>query len=78
MTGTSDLKAAESVARADLAESAAALQAAEMSGDPGAIETAAATVGRCLSELSARQADVVDAGWTRAVEAHAAEPEAGS
>jgi hypothetical protein len=71
-----DLEAAEEVARADVAESATAYVAAKLSGDLQAIQTASDTLGRCISEFSARHADLINATGTPSAKAGTPEPEA--
>jgi hypothetical protein len=69
MTAGAELQAAEDVARADVADSVDAWMAAKLAGDVEAIGTAAGTLDRCISEFSARHADLMNA---------TAEAEAGS
>jgi hypothetical protein len=78
MTDVPDFQAAEDVARADVAESVDAWMAAKLSGDIDAIQTAAGTLERCISEFTARHADLMNGTGTGVPEAGDPEPEAGS
>jgi hypothetical protein len=75
MTNMPDLQAAEDVARADVADSVTAWMAAKLAGDVEAIATAQDTLERCISEFSARHADLINAAGTGRPEAGGPEPE---